>query len=148
MSGVFDKFMSSYVLLERRNLEELLQKLSQVSEECSLLPPSFLCLFLFELFQFYFHLSSLIFSHHIPIFSSFIFLCSPLSTFLSFYLSSLLSSSPSIFSPFLSNEKEEDTASSSDVEAHGNLYSSASSMFAFIKNSIKRCTALSNGQVS
>lgn len=30
MSGVFDKFMGSYVLLERRNLEELLQRLGQV----------------------------------------------------------------------------------------------------------------------
>ena len=30
MSGVFDKFMGSYVLLERRNLEDLLQKLGQV----------------------------------------------------------------------------------------------------------------------
>jgi hypothetical protein len=29
MSGVFDKFMGSYVMLERQNLEELLQKLSQ-----------------------------------------------------------------------------------------------------------------------
>ena len=33
------------------------------------------------------------------------------------------------------------------MEAYGNVYSSASSMFVFIKNSIKRCTALSNGQV-
>lgn len=30
MSGVFDKFMGSYVLLERQNLEELLQRLGQV----------------------------------------------------------------------------------------------------------------------
>jgi hypothetical protein len=30
MSGVFDKFMGSYVLLERQNLDEMLQKLSQV----------------------------------------------------------------------------------------------------------------------
>jgi hypothetical protein len=37
MSGVFDKFMGSYVLLERRNLEELLQKLAQVAGEYSLL---------------------------------------------------------------------------------------------------------------
>lgn len=37
MSGVFDKFMGSYVLLERRNLEELLQKLAQVTGEHSLL---------------------------------------------------------------------------------------------------------------
>ena len=41
MSGVFDKFMGSYVLLERRNLEELLQKLAQVNEECSYPPFSF-----------------------------------------------------------------------------------------------------------
>ena len=31
MSGVFDKFMGSYILLERRNLGDLLQKLGQVS---------------------------------------------------------------------------------------------------------------------
>jgi hypothetical protein len=49
--------------------------------------------------------------------------------------------------PPLPHLQEEDTASSSDVEAHGNLFSSASAMFAFIKSSIKRCTALSNGQV-
>jgi len=74
MSRVFDKFMGSYVLLERQNLEEMLQKLSQ----------------------------------------------------------------------------EEDTASSGDDTGgagtvYGNVYSSSTSMFVFIKNSIKRCTALSNG---
>jgi len=68
MSGVFDKFMGSYVLLERQNLEELLQRLGQ----------------------------------------------------------------------------DEDSTGDGD-QAFGNVYSSASSMFVFIKNSIKRCTALSNG---
>ena len=46
MSGVFDKFMGSYVLLERRNLEELLQKLAQVDEECSLILCFFVSMFL------------------------------------------------------------------------------------------------------
>ena len=67
-----------------------------------------------------------------------------LTSFLSLTPHSLLSLSPSL-SP---SSQEEDTASRSDVEAHGNQYSSASSMFVFMKNSIKRCTALSNGQVS
>ena len=62
------------------------------------------------------------------------------------FLLPLLISLPSLsLSP---SSQEEDTASRSDVEAHGNQYSSASSMFVFMKNSINRCTALSNGQVS
>lgn len=76
ISGVFDKFLGAYVLLERQNLEDMLQKLSQ----------------------------------------------------------------------------EEDCASSAgSAETHadistGNIYSSATSMFVFIKNSIKRCTTLTTGQ--
>ena len=34
MSGVFDKFLGSYVLLERQNLEDMLQKLAQ-EEDCA-----------------------------------------------------------------------------------------------------------------
>eukprot|EP01038_Epipyxis_sp_PR26KG_P011126 gene11126-14933_t len=81
ISGVFDKFLGPYVLLERQNLEELLTRLSQ----------------------------------------------------------------------------EEDTTSegvgmsgggygSSAKTNFGNVYGSSSSMFVFIKNSIKRCTALTTGQ--
>ena len=76
ISDVFDKFLGPYVLLERSNLEELLQRLSQ----------------------------------------------------------------------------EEDTAQGGDDEtmtgsltSHCNVYGSSMSMFVFIKNSIKRCTALTNG---
>lgn len=72
ISGSFDKFMGSYVLLERQNLEELLQRLS----------------------------------------------------------------------------KEEDTANNDEGQdrSDNNVYGSSMSMFVFIKNSIKRCTALTNGQ--
>ena len=72
ISGSFDKFMGSYVLLERQNLEELLQRLS----------------------------------------------------------------------------KEEDTANNDERQDRrdNNVYGSSMSMFVFIKNSIKRCTALTNGQ--
>lgn len=73
VSGVFDKFLGSYVLLERQNLEDLLRKLSQ----------------------------------------------------------------------------QEDVASEGEggaVSTHGNVYNSATDMFVFIKNSIKRCTALTTGQ--
>ena len=84
ISGVFDKFLGSYVLLERQNLEDMLQRLSQ----------------------------------------------------------------------------EEDTTSEgvgmgggsgsggggSGNSTFGNVYGSSTSMFVFIKNSIKRCTALTNGQ--
>ena len=31
ISGVFDKFLGSYVLLERQNLEDMLQRLAQVT---------------------------------------------------------------------------------------------------------------------
>ena len=76
VSGVFDKFLGCYVLLERRNLEELLMRLSQ----------------------------------------------------------------------------EEDTAQhggtggASGASGGDNVFGSSMSMFAFIKNSIKRCIALTNGQ--
>jgi len=75
ISDVFDKFLGPYVLLERSNLEELLQRLSQ----------------------------------------------------------------------------EEDTAQGGEDSEGGsstsncNVYGSSMSMFVFIKNSIKRCTALTNG---
>mmetsp|Transcript_15357 Transcript_15357/g.21097 ORF Transcript_15357/g.21097 Transcript_15357/m.21097 type:complete len:172 (+) Transcript_15357:206-721(+) len=72
ISGVFDKFLGPYVLLERQNLEEMLHKLAQ----------------------------------------------------------------------------EEDTTSEGDSGggAYGNVYGSSTSMFVFIKNSIKRCTGLTTGQ--
>lgn len=72
ITGVFDKFLGSYVLLERHNLEEMLNKLSV----------------------------------------------------------------------------EEDTASNTngDESGVGNVYGSSMNMFVFIKNSIKRCTALTTGQ--
>lgn len=69
LSGSFDKFLGSYVLLERQNLEEMLGRLSQ----------------------------------------------------------------------------EEDTTTD-DSHAIGHLYGSATNMFVFIKNNIKRCTALTTGQ--
>lgn len=69
-SSVFDKFLGSYVLLERQNLEDMLLRLSE----------------------------------------------------------------------------EEDTADSADSASKGNnVYGSSMSMFVFIKNSIKRCTAFSKG---
>jgi vacuolar protein sorting-associated protein 53 len=76
MSGMFDNFLGSYVLLERQNLEDMLARLSQ----------------------------------------------------------------------------EEDTTAEGvgmgggSGSTFGNVYGSSSSMFVFIKNSIKRCTALTNGQ--
>ena len=76
ISGVFDKFLGSYVVLERQNLEDMLLRLSQ----------------------------------------------------------------------------EEDTTSegvsmgSSTNTNYGNVYGSSTGMFVFIKNSIKRCTALTKGQ--
>jgi hypothetical protein len=72
ITGVFDKFLGSYVLLERQNLEELLNRLSI----------------------------------------------------------------------------EEDTTSNEegDESGVGNVYGSSMNMFVFIKNSIKRCTALTTGQ--
>jgi len=69
-SSVFDRFLGSYVLLERQNLEDMLLRLSE----------------------------------------------------------------------------EEDTADSADSASKGNnVYGSSMSMFVFIKNSIKRCTAFSKG---
>ena len=80
--------MSSYVLLERQNLEEMLGKLSQEEDIAD----------------------------------------------------SSNSSSQGA-------EGGESTSSlSSSSSAYGNVYNSSTSMFVFIKNSIKRCTALSNGQ--
>lgn len=74
ISGVFDKFLGSYVLLERQNLEDMLQRLSQ----------------------------------------------------------------------------EEDTPAEGVGAAsggtYGNIYGSSTAMFVFIKQSIKRCTALTTGQ--
>jgi len=77
ISNTFDMFLGSYVLLERQNLEDMLQRLSQ----------------------------------------------------------------------------EEDTTSegvgmggTGTGSTFGNIYGSSTSMFVFIKNSIKRCTALTNGQ--
>jgi hypothetical protein len=74
ISGVFDKFLGSYVLLERQNLEDMLLRLSQ----------------------------------------------------------------------------EEDTTAegvgASGGSTYGNIYGSSTAMFVFIKQSIKRCTALTTGQ--
>ena len=125
-----------------------------------LTPPLFIRLFLFS-FQFSHFLFSFFF--YPRLISSTVAICLILYIFFSCLFSSvlsLISSSiifflilslifwefPTFFSFFLCHQ-DEDTASRSDVEAYGNVYSSASSMFVFIKNSIKRCTALSNGQV-
>ena len=75
------RFMGSYVLLERQNLEEMLGKLSQEED--------------------------------------------------------IADSSQ--------GDGAESSSSSSASSAYGNVYNSSTSMFVFIKNSIKRCTALSNG---
>jgi hypothetical protein len=79
ISGVFDKFLGSYVLLERQNLEELLQRLGQEEDTASV-------------------------------------------------------------------DGADDGAHLSSGGTSGNVYGSAMSMFVFIKNSIKRCTALTTGQ--
>jgi vacuolar protein sorting-associated protein 53 len=71
ISGVFDKFLTSYVLLERSNLEELIEKLSR---------------------------------------------------------------------------EEDNAAEASGANVQQHVLESSMSMFVFIKNSIKRCTALSCGQ--
>lgn len=73
ISSVFDKFLGSYVLLERSNLEELLLKLSQEEDVTA-------------------------------------------------------------------------TSGGASSSSEGNIFGSSMSMFVFIKNSIKRCTALTCGQ--
>lgn len=78
ISGVFDKFLGCYVLLERQNLEDLLQKLSQQED--------------------------------------------------------------------VAGGDGEDGGSAAASSTHGNVYNSSTDMFVFIKNSIKRCTALTTGQ--
>ena len=92
MSGVFDKFMSSYVLLERRNLEELLQKLSQVGKErSSILSPLYsffmsFSLLVYSILLFLFFVDSFSSSFFITLFPPFLF---------SFFLSFLHSFFPS-----------------------------------------------------
>ena len=76
ISDVFDKFLGPYVLLERSNLEELLQRLSQEEDTA---------------------------------------------------------------------QGGDDETMSGSITSHCNVYGSSMSMFVFIKNSIKRCTALTNG---
>ena len=80
ISGVFDKFLGSYVLLERQNLEEMLQRLGQEEDTTS------------------------------------------------------------------EGMDLGSASSSSNNTNYGNVYGSSTSMFVFIKNSIKRCTALTRGQ--
>lgn len=81
ISGVFDKFLGSYVLLERQNLEDMLQRLSQEEDTAE-----------------------------------------------------------------GNAEGDSGFSGSKSKGSFGNVYGSASSMFVFIKNSIKRCTALTTGQ--
>eukprot|EP01032_Pedospumella_encystans_P018155 gene18155-20675_t len=76
ISSIFDMFLGSYVLLERQNLEDLLQRLSSEEDSTS----------------------------------------------------------------------EGVGMNSGSSSTFGNIYGSSTSMFVFIKNSIKRCTALTNGQ--
>lgn len=77
ISGVFDRFLGSYVLLERQNLEELLQRLGQEDD---------------------------------------------------------------------TTKGGDDASDRSGSSSTGNVYGSSMHMFVFIKNSIKRCTALTTGQ--
>jgi hypothetical protein len=76
ISGVFDKFLGLYVLLERQNLEDMLYRLGEEEDQ----------------------------------------IC------------------------------ESDGKKSSSASTSGNVYASATAMFVFIKNSIKRCIALTTGQ--
>ncbi len=79
ISNIYDKFLGSYVLLERQNLEELLQRLGQEEDTTK------------------------------------------------------------------GDNDGADQLTSGSISS-GNVYGSAMSMFVFIKNSIKRCTALTTGQ--
>ena len=79
ISGIYDKFLGTYVLLERQNLEELLQRLGQEEDITK------------------------------------------------------------------GDNDAGDQLTSGSINC-GNVYGSAMSMFVFIKNSIKRCTALTTGQ--
>jgi hypothetical protein len=80
ISNIYDKFLGSYVLLERQNLEELLQRLGQEEDTTK------------------------------------------------------------------GDNDGADQLTSGGSISSGNVYGSAMSMFVFIKNSIKRCTALTTGQ--
>lgn len=86
ISNVFDKFLGSYVLLERQNLEDMLLRLSQEEDTTS---------------------------------------------------------SSSSAAAGMGIEGNSSSSGSSHI---GNVYGSSTSMFVFIKNAVKRCTALTKGQ--